>query len=104
MPGHRSRKEASMSTIAPAVRHMLLCREVRRDPNNPGRVDLLGLLVSVRAGPTTGYPVQLPDLTVFAQLTGRHGEGTIHVAVREADTETLVYNGPKQTLAASTNP
>jgi hypothetical protein len=93
-----------MSTIAPVVRHMLLCREVRRDPKAPGRVDLLGLFVIVRAGPTNTYPLQLPDLSVFAQLTGRHGEGSMHVTVREADTETLVYNGPKQTLSASTNP
>jgi hypothetical protein len=83
---------------------MLLCREVRRDPSAPGRVDLLGLIVSVRAGPTNSYPLQLPDLTVFALLTGRYGEGTVHVTVREADTEALVYNSPEQTLAASTNP
>jgi hypothetical protein len=104
VPGHRSRKEASMSTVAPVVRHMLLCRDGRRDPSAPGRVDLLGLLVSVRAGPTKSYPLQLPDLTAFAQLTGRHGEGIIHVTLREADTETLIYDGPEQTLAASTNP
>jgi hypothetical protein len=104
VPGHRSRKEANMSTIAPVVRHMLLCREVRRDPSAPGRVDLLGLLVGIRAGPTASYPLSLPELSVFVQLTGRHGEGATHVTLREADTDTLVYNGPKQTLAACTDP
>ena len=93
-----------MSTVAQVVRHLLVCREVRRDPSVPGRVDLLGLIVSVRAGPTNSYPLQLPDLSVFALLTGRYGNGSMHVTVREADTETLVYNGPKQTLSASTNP
>ena len=104
MPGHRSRKEASMSTVAPVVRHMLLCREVRRDPNSPGRVDLLGLLVGIRAGPTKSYPLPLPELSVFVQLTGRHGEGTVHISLREADTDTLIYSGPGQKLPAFADP
>ena len=93
-----------MSTVAPVVRHMLLCREVRRDPKPPTRTDLIGLLAGISAGPSGSYPLQLPDLSVFVMLTGRHGEGTMHVTLREADTDTLVYNGPKETLAACTDP
>ena len=93
-----------MSTVAPVVRHMLLCREVRRDPSPPHSIDLLGLVMGIRAGASASYPLCLPDLTVFAQLTGRYGEGTMQVTVREADTETLVYDGPRQTLSASRDP
>src|SRR5438132_378086 len=93
-----------MSTIAPVVRHMLLCREVRRDPSPPHSIDLLGVVVGTRAGASGSYPLQLPDLSVFVQLTGRYGEGTMHVTVREADTDTLVYSSPKHTLSASSNP
>lgn len=93
-----------MSTIAPVVRHMLLCRAVRRDPKPPHQVDLLGVIVSIRAGPTRSYPLQLPDLSIFVQLTGRYGEGSMHATIRDADTDALVYNGPKQTLAACTDP
>jgi hypothetical protein len=93
-----------MSTVAPVVRHMLLCREVRRDPNPPHSIDLLGLVMGIRAGPSASYPLRLPDLSVFAELTGRYGEGTMQVTVREADTDTLVYSGPEHTLPASSNP
>jgi hypothetical protein len=93
-----------MSTIAPVVQHLLLCREVRRDPNPPHSIDLLGVVVGTRAGASGSYPLQLPDLSVFVQLTGRYGEGTMYVTVREADTDTPVHNGPKHTLSASSNP
>jgi hypothetical protein len=93
-----------MSTVAPVVRHMLLCREVRRDPKPPNLIDVLGLLVSIRAGPTASYPLPLPELSVFVQMTGRHGEGTVHVTLREADTETLIYSGPGQKLPACADP
>jgi hypothetical protein len=65
---------------------------------------LVGLLAGINAGPSGSYPLQLPDLSVFVMLTGRHGEGTMHVAVREADTDALVYTGPKQTLSACSDP
>jgi hypothetical protein len=93
-----------MSTVAPVVRHMLLCREVRRDPSPPHAIDLLGVIIGINVGPTRSYPLRLPDLSVFMQLTGRYGEGTMQVTVREADTDTLVYNGPKHTLPASSDP
>ena len=93
-----------MSTVAPVVRHMLLCREVRRDPTTPNQIDLLGWFTGVRPGPSGSYPLWLPDLTVCVQLTGGRDEGAIRIAVREADTDALIYNGLKQTLPAFPDP
>src|SRR5215510_13991754 len=91
-----------MSEIAPVVRHMLLCEEVRRDPARRGRFDVLGIYSSIRAGAT--YPVRLPDVSVFVMFTGGRGEGTVNVALRDADADEVVFEGPGEPFTPHADP
>jgi hypothetical protein len=66
-------------TLAPRARYMLLCDEVVRDAQRPGKLTVVGLtsLVVWPAGTTT--PVSLGRLVVLLILTDGYGAGTGHI-------------------------
>ncbi|MCI0464625.1 MAG: hypothetical protein L0Z62_47470 [Gemmataceae bacterium] len=92
-----------MSTIAPVVRHMLLCREVRREATPGGGVNLYGVFATVNAG-TAAYPLPLPDAAVFLMLTGGRGEGMTRIVIRDADTDEAVHEGPEGRFTCHADP
>jgi hypothetical protein len=49
-----------MNTVDPVVRHMLLCDDVQRDPGDPRKVNVFGLVSTVRAVAEAPFPLCLP--------------------------------------------
>jgi hypothetical protein len=81
-----------MDGIDPVVRHMLLCEDVRRDPNRPNKVDILGMIGKVEAAPGASFPIQLPVLCVYLEVTGGRGTGRARIECRHGDSGQLIFS------------
>ena len=72
--------------IDPVVRQMILCNKVVPNADNPLSHDTLGLIHTVIGNPPGTFPVMLPRLCVYLQLTGGRGAGITQIVAVEADT------------------
>ena len=93
-----------MNGVDPFIRHMLLCEDVRRDPNNPNKVDVLGLLSTVRAVGEPAFPLHLPVLCVYLEVSGGRGTGQARIDCRQADSGQILFSNPSHALTFSPNP
>ncbi len=93
-----------MSRVDPFIRHMLLCEDVRRDPNNPNKVDVLGLLSTIRAGGESAFPLHLPVLCVYLEVSGGRGVGQARIDCRQADSGQVIFSTPPHPLTFSLDP
>jgi hypothetical protein len=93
-----------MSSIPPNVRHMLLCDDVRPDPENPGKLNVLGLVSSIRSTAEPPFPLRHPQLCLYLQVTEGRGKGNVRIVVREADSEVVVSATPPRELTFAGSP
>jgi len=93
-----------MSDLAPVVRHMLLCDDVRPDSNNAENVNIQGHVTRIRSRDQPPFPLRHPSLCVYVVLSGGRGEGEFQIAVREADTDQVVFTSPGYRVAFPTDP
>jgi hypothetical protein len=93
-----------MNGVDPFVRHMLLCEDIRRDPNNPKKVDVLGLLNTIQAVGEPAFPLRLPVLCVYLEVAGGRGTGQARVDCRQADSGRVIFSNPTHDLTFSPNP
>jgi hypothetical protein len=89
---------------SPVVRNLIVCEEIITDPKNPKRVSLLNLVHSIRPMRQPPYPLVQPRLAVFLQLTGCRGRGEVRVAIREADTDEVIFTTETHRVAFPNNP
>jgi len=73
------------------VRHLLLCDEVRTDPNNYQRIDVLGLMTSIRSTAVPPLPVVRPVLCALVLLTGGPGSGTLLLRIVHEQTGRIIF-------------
>ena len=93
-----------MTTVAPTVRHLLLCDDVQRGPSNPSKINLLGLLTSIRVlDEQDAFPFQ-HSFAIYLVLTGGRGIGQGRIVVVNADTEEPVYVGSLHALDCGSDP
>jgi hypothetical protein len=88
--------------VNPFIRHMLLCDDARRRPGEPGKIDVYGLLNTVRAE-GAAFPVHL-TFCVYLAMTGGRGTGKGRIVVTEADGETRVYEGTVHEITFDPDP
>ncbi len=71
--------------ITPVVRYMLLCEDLRLDPQNRRQVTIIGLVSNIHSLDQPPYPLIYRELCVFLALTeGRgRGEGRINCVFEE---------------------
>jgi hypothetical protein len=93
-----------MNGIEPMVRHMILCDNVRRNPNNPNKIDILGLISTVRPAAGSTYPLPLSNLCVYLNLTGGRGTGAGQINVRHADSDIILLSSAPLTLIFPADP
>jgi hypothetical protein len=65
----------------PRVRHFILCQEVRVDPANNLRVDVLGLLSNIRLPRNQDFPLIRPVLCALLVTTGFNDSGELYVRI-----------------------
>jgi hypothetical protein len=93
-----------MNEVDPVVRHMLLCDDVQRDPVNPNKVNVIGLVSTIQGVSEPPFPLLHPELCVYLQVTGGRGEGDAQIVVQHADSDQVVFSSPAHRLVFSTNP
>ncbi len=86
--------------MTPVVVYMLLCDDVRIDPDNPTCVHvdcLMGNIVSLEDPP---FPLLREMICIYLVLTECHQEGIgqIRVVYADSENEELLFGSPQHTL------
>ncbi len=86
-------------TVAPRVRYMIVCDEVLKDEQRPGKLIIVGLttLVVWPAGSTT--PVRLDRLVVLLILTDGRGADMARIRCVNEETGLPVFELPSQRIS-----
>jgi hypothetical protein len=83
--------------MEPEVRYLLLCDDVRADPANFLRVDVLGLITHIRSTASPAFPVVRPLFCVLVILMGCRGVGEVSLRIVQAGTGRVVFrNQPRR--------
>ena len=93
-----------MATIAPFVRHMIVCDDVVPSPHNPRDLDVRGLLSFVRSNPPGSFPVTVPQVCVYLELSGGRGTGEVQIVTRHADTDEPAFRSAAQEITFPPDP
>jgi hypothetical protein len=80
--------------MEPEVRHFVLCDDVRTDPSNYQRINVLGLITSIRSTADPPFPVVHPLLCALVILTGGQGTGELVLRIFHAPTGRVVFRSP----------
>jgi len=79
------------------VRYLLPCDDVRTDPDNYQRIDVLGLITTIRSTVDPPFPVVRPLLCVLVILTGGQGTGELILRIFQDQTGRVVFRStPRQ--------
>jgi hypothetical protein len=93
-----------MSGVAPFVRHMLLCDDVRTNPADPRKVIVYGLVSEVRSmSADATWPLQ-HSFSIYLALTEGRGTGEARIVVTSADTGQPTYIGRPHRIEFDANP
>ncbi len=92
-----------MAAIDPVVRHMLLCDDVRPDPDNPHRLDVFGLASTLRvlAG---AFPFVHAELCVLMMMTEVRAEGWGSIVVVDAESALAIFSGSDHRILPASSP
>jgi hypothetical protein len=79
------------------VRYLIVCDDVRADPNNLLRLDVLGLMTHVRSTRKPPFPVVRPRFCVLVLLTDCQGPQELALRFVESDTGRIIFrNQPRR--------
>jgi|tagenome__1003787_1003787.scaffolds.fasta_scaffold20587359_2 hypothetical protein len=95
-------QEKPRRAIAPFVRHMLLCDDVRPVTGNQRKVTVYGLTSVLKVG-QSGFPARF-GFTVYLQLTAGRGAGNGRIVVVDAEDGSLCYEGQDHPMTFSDDP
>ncbi|MCI0640643.1 MAG: hypothetical protein L0Y72_27970 [Gemmataceae bacterium] len=91
-------------SVAPHVRHMLVCEDVRQRGNRPTKIDIFGLVHSLRpAHHGASFPL-VASFCVFVVLTAGRGVGAAQIVIVHSDRGDRVFEGQKRRLKFGSNP
>jgi hypothetical protein len=93
-----------MSTVHPTVRYLIVCEDVKVDPQKASRISLIGLIGAIEAREHATFPLVHSELCVYLQLTECRGPATCRIEVQRADTSDVVSRTPTHTIALPTDP
>ena len=83
--------------MEPEVRYLLPCDEVRTDPDNYQRIDVLGLITTIRSTADPPFPVVRPLLCALVILTAGQGNGELVLRVFHDATGRVIFrSSPRQ--------
>lgn len=77
--------------IEPVVRQMILCEDVERDPANPNRINIMGLMNTVVLPEGQPLPFVISQIAVYLLLAGGRGPATVSLAGHYVDSEQMIF-------------
>src|SRR5438105_2493678 len=90
--------------IDPVVRLMAVCERAVPDPQDPHKIDLRGLVSAVVVDPAAGFPIRVPQLSVYVLMTGGRGVGHAEIVVVDADTDTPQFASGRHEIKFGSDP
>jgi hypothetical protein len=93
-----------MSQVHPVVRYLILCEDVRTDPDDQHPHTLVRLINVLRSSRTPPFPFVQDLLCAFVQLTECRGPADGRVEIHHADTDQVVFRTPTWTLPLANDP
>ena len=90
--------------VIPLVRYMILCEDWVVPPQNPRRINILGLLTNIISIDEPAYPLLYPELCVFVALTEARGAGSAQIICVLEETGQRVFGTPKYAVAFGDDP
>src|SRR5437879_5348202 len=93
-----------MTSIEPFIRHIILCEDIRNDPESPAKLDVFGMLSSIGSHPQSTFPLRYPQFCVYIEFTGGRGKGMFRVEVTHAGTETTIFEHTSQPVLLKNKP
>jgi hypothetical protein len=83
--------------MEPEVRYLLLCKDVRPDPANYHRLDIFGLITSIRSAADPPFPVVRPLLCAVVLLAEADRSGELRLRIIQGSTGRVVFRSrPRQ--------
>jgi hypothetical protein len=82
---------------------MILCDDVRVDPDNPKKVNIFGLVSSIKVECDV-FPIVHPEICVYLHLTEGRGSGEAQIAIVRADSGEASFVGSPHMLTFPSNP
>jgi hypothetical protein len=83
--------------MEPEVWYLVLCEDVRPDPNDYERLNIFGLTTTIRSTLSPPFPVVHPLLCALVLLTGGQGHGEFGLRIRQDQTGRVVFRSlPRQ--------
>ncbi len=90
--------------MEPEVLYFLLCDDVRTDPANYLRLDILGLIMRIRSTQAPPFPFVHPQFCVLVVWTEGRGTGELRLRVVQADTGRVIFRNRPRTVRFSGAP
>jgi hypothetical protein len=90
--------------LLPVSRYLVLCDAVIVDPQNPLRVNLLGVVSAYRSVAIPPFPVRRPEFAVYTQFSDCHGPVSGHLRVVRGDNFERVAMTPDRVFPLPHNP
>jgi len=84
--------------MEPEVRYLIVCDDVHIDPANLQRIDVLGLMATLRSTASPPFPVLRPVLSIVVLLTAGDAAGQI------GDLSVRIIHGTTGRLVFSSRP
>jgi hypothetical protein len=86
-------------SLAPSVRYMIVCDEVVKDSERPGKLTIVGLTSLIKWPSEEASPLRLERLVVLLILTNGRGKGTIRIVCRDVETDDRVFGSPPRPIS-----
>jgi hypothetical protein len=80
--------------MEPEVRYLLLCEAVRADQHNYHRLDIFGLITSIRSTADPPFPVVRPLLCAVVLFAGAGRNGVLQLRIHRDSTRRVVFRSP----------
>ena len=84
--------------MEPEVLFLLLCEDVRTTALSHHRIDVLGVITSIRPVAEPAFPVRQPLFCVLAVLTGSKGTGELAIRIRHHRTDQVVFRSARRVV------
>jgi hypothetical protein len=93
-----------MADIESVIRHILIADDVRRNTNDPSKLDVFGFSDSLRLSSDVVFPYCHPRLAVLVSIAGGRGSARVRVAVVHADSDELAFRTVEQAFPLGDDP
>jgi hypothetical protein len=90
--------------MKPKIRYFILCDDVRTDPANFLRLDVVGLIVNMRPKGDPAFPFVRPLFCTLVVLTGCRGEDELFIRIIQAKTGKIVFRNEARHVKFSGSP